>query len=89
MLLIHGAEYAWAALVVGRITRRPVVAVWHGVRASESLPPARRGLGKAAQGWFLGGQGLLQGVALRADATVAVSPTVAMELRLATASEAR
>jgi glycosyltransferase involved in cell wall biosynthesis len=81
VLLIHGAEYAWAALVVGRITGRPVVAVWHGVRASESLPLAKRRLGKAAQGWFLRGQALLQGVALRADATVAVSPTVAMDLR--------
>jgi glycosyltransferase involved in cell wall biosynthesis len=36
---------------------------------------------RAAHRIFLWGQGRLQGVALRADATVAVSPTVAMELR--------
>ena len=81
VLLIHGAEYAWASLVVGRLTRRPVVVVWHGVRGSEVIAPRKRRIGKAAKDLFLWSQGLLQGAALRADATVTVSPTVAAELR--------
>lgn len=81
VLLVHGAEYAWGPLAVGRLSRRPVVAVWHGVRGSEVIPPANSRIGKAARGFFLWSQGLLQGVALRADATVAVSPTVALELQ--------
>jgi len=81
VLVVHGAEYAWGPLAVGRLTGRPVVAVWHGVRASEALPPARHRIGKAARRFFLWSQGLLQGAALRADATVAVSPAVAMELK--------
>jgi glycosyltransferase involved in cell wall biosynthesis len=81
VLLVHGAEYAWAPLVIGRLTRRPVVVVWHGVRGSEAIPPSKSRIGKAAKGFFLWGQGLLQGVGLRADATVTVSPTVAVELQ--------
>ena len=81
VLLVHGAEYAWGPLVVGRLTRRPVVVVWHGVRGNEVIPPAKRRIGKAARGFFLWSQGLLQGAALQADATVAVSPTVAKEVR--------
>jgi glycosyltransferase involved in cell wall biosynthesis len=81
VLLVHGAEYAWGALAVGRLTRRPVVAVWHGVRASEALPPAKRRVGKAARRFFLWSQRLLQRAALQADATVVVSPTVATELK--------
>ncbi len=81
VLLVHGAEYAWGPLAVARITGRPVVAVWHGVRSEEVLPPTTRRLGKAARKFFLWSQGLLQGVALQADATVAVSPAVAMQVR--------
>ena len=81
VLLVHGAEYAWGPLAVGRLTRRPVVVVWHGVRASEVLPPAKRRIGKAAGRFFLWSQSLLQRAALQADATVVVSPTVAMELQ--------
>jgi glycosyltransferase involved in cell wall biosynthesis len=81
ILLVHGAEYAWGTLAVGRLTRRPVVAVWHGVRASEALPPAKRRIGKAARRFFIWSQTLLQRAALQADATVVVSPTVAMELQ--------
>ena len=81
VLLVHGAEYAWGPLAVGRLTGRPVVVVWHGVRASEALPPAKRRIGKAARQFFLWSESLLQRAALQADATVAVSPTVAMELK--------
>jgi glycosyltransferase involved in cell wall biosynthesis len=81
VLLVHGAEYAWGPLAVGRLTRRPVVAVWHGVRASGALPPAKRRIGRGARRFFIWGESLLQRVALRADATVVVSPTVAMELQ--------
>jgi glycosyltransferase involved in cell wall biosynthesis len=81
VLLVHGAEYAWGPLAVGRLTRRPVVAVWHGVRASEALPPAKRRIGRSARRFFLWSESLLQRAALRADATVVVSPTVAMELQ--------
>lgn len=81
VLLVHGAEYAWASLLVGRLARRPVVVVWHGVRGSEVIAPRKSRIGKAAKGFFLWSQGLLQGVALRADATVTVSPTVAVELQ--------
>ena len=81
VLLVHGAEYAWGPLAVGRLTRRPVVAVWHGVRASEALPPAKRRIGRGARRFFLWGESLLQRAALRADATVVVSPTVAMDLQ--------
>ena len=83
VLLVHGAEYAWAPLAVGKLTRRPVVAVWHGVRTSETpfLPPARRRIEKAARTFFLRSESLLQRAALQADATVVVSPTVATELQ--------
>jgi D-inositol-3-phosphate glycosyltransferase len=81
VLLVHGAEYAWGPLAVGRLTGRPVVVVWHGVRASESLRPAKRRMGEAARQFFLRSESLLQRAALYADATVAVSPTVAMELK--------
>jgi glycosyltransferase involved in cell wall biosynthesis len=81
VVLVHGAEYAWGPLAVGRLTRRPVVAVWHGVRASEALPPAKRRIGKAARRFFLWSESLLQRAALQADATVVVSPTVAMKLQ--------
>lgn len=81
VLLVHGAEYAWGALAVGRLTRRPVVAVWHGVRACEAIPPARHRIGKAARQFFLSSESLLQRAALRADATVVVSPVVAKDLR--------
>jgi glycosyltransferase involved in cell wall biosynthesis len=81
VLLVHGAEYAWGALAVGWLTRRPVVAVWHGVRASEAIPPAKHRLGKAAIRFFLRSESLLQRVALLADATVVVSPVVAKDLQ--------
>src|ERR1700733_8188163 len=81
VLLVHGAEYAWGALAVGRLTRRPVVAVWHGVRAGEALPPARNRIGQAARRFFLRSESLLQRAALLADATVVVSPVVAKDLR--------
>jgi glycosyltransferase involved in cell wall biosynthesis len=81
VLLVHGAEYAWGALAVGRLTRRPVVAVWHGVRACEALPPAKHRVGQAARQFFLRTESLLQRAALLADATVVVSPVVAKDLR--------
>jgi glycosyltransferase involved in cell wall biosynthesis len=81
VLLVHGAEYAWGPLAIGRLTGRPVVVVWHGVRAGESLPPARSRVGKAARQFFLRSESLLQRAAMSADATVVVSPTVAMELK--------
>jgi glycosyltransferase involved in cell wall biosynthesis len=81
VILVHGAEYVWGPLAVGRLTRRPVVAVWHGMREIEALPPAKRRIGKAAGRFFLWSESLLQRAAIRADATVIVSPTVAMELQ--------
>lgn len=81
VLLVHGAEYAWGPLAVGKLTRRPVVAVWHGVRASAALPPAKHRVGKAASQFFLWSESLLQRAALQADATVVVSPVVATELQ--------
>ena len=81
VVLVHGAEYAWGPLVVSRLTGRPVVAVWHGVRASEAIPPAKRRIGKAARRFFLWSESLLLRAALQADATVAVSPTVAIKMQ--------
>src|SRR6266567_843459 len=81
IILVHGAEYAWGPLAVSRLTRRPVVAVWHGVRASEAIPPAKRRLGRAVRQFFLWSESLLLRTALQADATVAVSPAVATEMR--------
>ena len=81
VLLVHGAEYAWGPMVVGRLTGRPIVTVWHGVRGNEVIPPTQRRIGKVARGFFLWSQGLLQGAALRADATVAVSPAVAAQVQ--------
>jgi glycosyltransferase involved in cell wall biosynthesis len=81
ILIVHGAEYAWAPLMVARLTRTPVVAVWHGVRASETIEPRFGRAGKAAKGLYLWSQDLLLWLALRADATVAVSPTVATDLK--------
>ncbi|MGC2192722.1 MAG: glycosyltransferase [Candidatus Dormiibacterota bacterium] len=80
-VMVHGAEYAWGPLIVSRLARRPTVVVWHGVRAEESLPPARTGPAGFAQRLFSWGSDLLQRLALRADATVAVSPSVAQETR--------
>jgi glycosyltransferase involved in cell wall biosynthesis len=81
VLLVHGAEYAWGVLAVGWLTRRPVVVVWHGVRACEAIPPARNLMGKAARQFFLRSENLAQRAALLADATVVVSPVVAKELQ--------
>src|ERR1700722_15360970 len=81
VLLVHGAEYAWGPMVVGRLTGRPIVTVWHGVRGNEVIPPTQRRIGKVARGFFLWSQGLLQGAALQADATVAVSPAVATQVQ--------
>ena len=81
VILVHGAEYAWGPLAVGRLTRRPVVVVWHGSRACEAIPPAKRRIGKTARQFFLWSESLLQRAALWADATVAVSPTVAEEVQ--------
>ena len=81
VVLVHGAEYAWGPLLVGRLTRRPVVTVWHGVRGSEALRPAKRPIGKAARQLFLWSESLLSRAALQADATVVVSPAVAIEMQ--------
>ena len=80
VVLVHGAEYAWGPLAVGRLTRRPVVAVWHGVRASEAfhLQSVVSGRLQDVLSWS---ESLLQRAALQADATVVVSPTVAMDLQ--------
>ncbi|HEY6538907.1 MAG TPA: glycosyltransferase, partial [Candidatus Dormibacteraeota bacterium] len=81
VLVVHGAEYAWAPLAVGRLTRRPTVVVWHGVRALEALPPSKIVVVRLAHSLFGWASGRLQGVALSAGSTVAVSPTVALEIR--------
>ena len=69
---LFGGRQADQATGGGRLAWRPRQRV---------IAPRKRRLGKAAKDLFLRGQGLLQGAALRADATVTVSPTVAMELR--------
>jgi glycosyltransferase involved in cell wall biosynthesis len=35
VVVVHGAEYAWAPLLIRRFVRRGVVVVWHGTRAQE------------------------------------------------------
>lgn len=81
LILIHGAEYAWGVLAVARITGQPVVVVWHGVRANESIFPVRNNARKIATQVFLWAEHCIQGIARYADHTVAVSPTVAADLR--------
>jgi glycosyltransferase involved in cell wall biosynthesis len=80
-VLVHGAEYAWAPLLVGKATRRPTIVVWHGVRAREAIRPPRLVLERVAQRVFSWVSDRLQVAALGADATVTVSPQVADDLR--------
>lgn len=80
-VIVHGAEYAWGPLAIGKLTKRPTVVVWHGVRGWEALPPARNRLELAGQRLFYWTGDLLQQIALRADATVVVGPGVAQEVR--------
>ncbi|MGC2296778.1 MAG: glycosyltransferase family 4 protein [Candidatus Dormiibacterota bacterium] len=80
-VMVHGAEYAWAPMAVAKLTGRPCVVVWHGVRGLEALPPARSRLGVLAQWAFVEASDLLSRIALYADATVVVSPSVAEEVR--------
>jgi glycosyltransferase involved in cell wall biosynthesis len=81
VVLVHGAEYAWAFLLAARLTGQPVVVVWHGVRGGESLPPVRGLLDRMAQGAFLWANGRLERLALTADATIVVAPGVADSVR--------
>ena len=81
VVMVHGAEYAWGPLLVSKLLRRPTVVVWHGVRGRRSLPPPKNTFEKLSQGIFRWSSDQLQRVALRAAATVAVSPTVAAEIR--------
>jgi glycosyltransferase involved in cell wall biosynthesis len=81
VILVHGAEYAWGPLLVARLTRRPIVVVWHGVRAFEAVPPPRGSLDRLAQLLFFWGSNRLQRIALRADASIVVGPISAQEVR--------
>lgn len=81
VILVHGAEYAWGPLLVARVTRRPLVVVWHGVRAFEAVAPATGPVDRLAQRLFFWGSDRLQRIALRADATIVVSPIAATEVR--------
>ena len=81
VILVHGAEYAWGPLVVARLTRRPIVVVWHGLRFFETLPPAQSLLNRVAYRTFRWSSDLLQRIALRADATITVSPDVATQIQ--------
>lgn len=82
VLVVHGAEYAWGALLLARLKRRPVIVVWHGVRWTEAqgyrTPSHIRALLQPA---FFAVERVLQGLALHADVTVAVGPKVADEIR--------
>ncbi len=82
VFLVNGSEYAWGPLLVGRLRRRPVVVVWHGVRWGEAqgYVPAGRATALAYRTFFAL-ERWIQHLALTADATVAVSPKVADELR--------
>jgi glycosyltransferase involved in cell wall biosynthesis len=81
VILVHGAEYAWGPMLVARVTRRPIVVVWHGVRAFEAVPPVSGRLDRLAQMLFFWGSDRLQRIALRADASIVVSPVTATEVR--------
>lgn len=82
VFLVNGAEYAWGPLLVGTLRRQPVVVVWHGVRWREAQAYAPAGTANALlHRIFFSLERGIQGLALRAQATVAVSPTVADELR--------
>lgn len=82
LFLVNGSEYAWGPLLIGKLRRRPVVVVWHGVRYFEAQAYVSADwklslLYKA----FFSLERRIQHLALRANATVAVGPTVADELR--------
>jgi len=81
VVVVHGAEYAWPVLVARWRPRRSVVVVWHGVRGSEALPPARHIVERITLGLFRFISDLLQRMALSADATMAVSPIVSTEIQ--------
>ncbi|MGH7639522.1 MAG: glycosyltransferase family 4 protein [Candidatus Dormibacteria bacterium] len=81
VLMVHGAEYAWACRVVAWLQHRPLVVVWHGVRGCEALPPPRGVLDRVGQAAFTWASDRLQRAALGAGWLVAVSPGVADEVR--------
>ncbi|MDA8393962.1 MAG: glycosyltransferase family 4 protein [Candidatus Dormibacteraeota bacterium] len=80
-VVVHGAEYGWAPLLVARLTRRPALVVWHGVRSMEVFPPPRRVAGRLARRVFVQASQVLERVALSACGTVAVSPSVAADIQ--------
>jgi len=82
VIVVHGAEYAWFPMLTGKLHGRPVIVVWHGVRWREAQGYLSRSRTMAiGQRVFFLAERWLQGLALRADATVAVGPSVADQLR--------
>lgn len=82
VILVNGAEYAWAPLLVSKLKRLPMAVVWHGTRENETVPPPRNQFDKLAKRLYLRIGSELQGIALRANACVAVSETVADEIAI-------
>lgn len=88
VVVINGAEYSWAPLVVARALRRPVVVVWHGIRGSqveamlEGDRRLSRGLAKRVKKrLFIPVSDILSRIGLLANVTVAVSPQVEEDIR--------
>src|SRR5437773_3698906 len=80
VVLIHGAEYAWAPLFGSRLRSFRVVVVWHGVRTLEPIhqsDPLRRLLGRL----FLVIEGTLERIACQTRHHIAVSEVVAADVR--------
>lgn len=82
VFVVHGAEYAWVPILLGKLQRRPVLVVWHGLRWREAqgFVSRSRVTARCQQAFFLT-ERWLQGLALRSDATVTVSPSVAEDIR--------
>lgn len=81
VMVINGFEYALAPLMVARLRGVRVLVVWHGLRSVEvrALRPGGW-LRQRAIARFAAAQSLLERVALKAAAHIAVSPTVAGQI---------
>jgi glycosyltransferase involved in cell wall biosynthesis len=78
-IVVHGAEYAWAPLLVSRLTRVPLALVWHGVRAQE-IRATRDQAHNPAVSLYLLIEDLLQRAASMAATQIAVSEAVAADV---------
>ncbi len=81
VVLVNGAEYAWALLRRRARSQRQVVVVWHGVRSHQLEQYVRTGVLPALLAYPLGrANRLLEWSARTADHHVAITPAIAADI---------